>query len=539
MRGRGQANSDSTTYNNTNVTAGGTLSISSGKDTNLIGAVVSGNTTNVNVGGNLTIQSLQDVATSSASQSTTGVSVSIPIYGTGGSASISQTRQNSNSNYQSVNQQSGISAGDGGFNITVGGNTNLVGATISSTVNASAAGNNSLTTATLTTSDIQNQATASASSSGTSIGTSMMSGSYGLAKGVVGNLMNRGSASSNDSSTTTSAISGATVTVGNTTTNTANGGVLKSTNGITVSSNTTSTNRVLAKPDVAGLQTAAQQQQADSMLLFNTVTAFTDEAFKKSFLTQAKMYKKVTTTGEDGKPVVSWSEMSDAEKAAIPKGSKVASNGIFTGEADSPQAAQNLAAQNNNSDFLVHFPQANNAISELLISGYQKFLEGGTLGLTSATQQNVNLWQQTGGDITLDGHSRGGMTVGNALQYLNSTGATGSNTQVNLFGSAQNAQDTANTLNSLTNGTGQVNQATNNYDFVGRVLGGNPGTGGNIPTGSNPVLEFIKMMGGESTVHNCYGTPIRQGCDSYKEPPINLIPVKPITLPIDRKESAQ
>lgn len=47
---------------------------------------------NVNVGGNLNVESLQDTATSQVSQKTTGIALSIPIVGTGGSASFSQSR---------------------------------------------------------------------------------------------------------------------------------------------------------------------------------------------------------------------------------------------------------------------------------------------------------------------------------------------------------------------------------------------------------------------------------------------------------------
>lgn len=36
--------------------------------------------------------------------------------------SFSQSKQNTNSNYASVNEQSGIKAGEGGFTINVGGN---------------------------------------------------------------------------------------------------------------------------------------------------------------------------------------------------------------------------------------------------------------------------------------------------------------------------------------------------------------------------------------------------------------------------------
>jgi filamentous hemagglutinin len=204
---------------------------------------------------------------------------------------------------------------------------------------------------------------------------------------------------------------------------------------------------------------------------------------------------------------IQWQEMTPEEKAKIEPGSRIANNGIFNGGPNDPKAAQDLAEQNSSggAQYLVHFPQANNLVSELLVAGYQKFLEGGTLGLTNATQQNVDLWNQTGGSVTLDGHSRGGMTVGNALNAVNEQGGKGGATNVNLFGSAYNAQDAANTVNQITNGQGQVTSQVHKDDFVGTALGGNAATGGATPTGSSTLQEWIKMLGGNSTVHNNYG----------------------------------
>jgi filamentous hemagglutinin len=65
-----------------------------------------------------------------------------------------------------VKEQSGIRTGDGGFQVNVKGNTDLKGATLASTDKAVQDGANSLTTATLTTSEIHNHADYSASSIG-------------------------------------------------------------------------------------------------------------------------------------------------------------------------------------------------------------------------------------------------------------------------------------------------------------------------------------------------------------------------------------
>ncbi|MDR5856736.1 hypothetical protein P9239_05765 [Caballeronia sp. LZ062] len=91
-----------------------------------------------------------------------GVGVSIPVSGVGKpSVSASVSQQQMNSDYASVSEQSGIKAGSGGFDIDVKGNTDLKGGVIASEADAS---KNSLNTATLTYSDIENHANYDASS---------------------------------------------------------------------------------------------------------------------------------------------------------------------------------------------------------------------------------------------------------------------------------------------------------------------------------------------------------------------------------------
>jgi filamentous hemagglutinin len=118
--------------------------------------------------------------------------------------------------YAQVNEQAGIMAGSGGFNVNVQGNTALTGAVISSTADAS---QNSLSTGTLTFSDVENHSHYSANSIGGSmglagngtqekaVGPSSVPGSGGIVPMV-------GQTDSGDqSSTTRSAISTGTITV--------------------------------------------------------------------------------------------------------------------------------------------------------------------------------------------------------------------------------------------------------------------------------------------------------------------------------------
>ncbi|MBW8832775.1 MAG: hypothetical protein JF606_25935, partial [Burkholderiales bacterium] len=73
------------------------------------------------------------------------------------SASASVSKSKVNGDYASVGEQSGIKAGDGGFQLEVKGSTDLKGGVITSTQAAIDAGKNSLSTKSLTASDIQNK----------------------------------------------------------------------------------------------------------------------------------------------------------------------------------------------------------------------------------------------------------------------------------------------------------------------------------------------------------------------------------------------
>jgi filamentous hemagglutinin len=150
-------------WTNTHVNAGNKLTLESGGDTNIKGAVASGKQVAADVGGNLNMESLQDTSTFHSKDQSIAGSVTV---GYGFSGSVSASQQKIDSDYASVKEQSGIRAGDGGFQVNVKGNTDLKGATLASTDKAVQDGANSLTTATLTTSEIHNHADYSASSIG-------------------------------------------------------------------------------------------------------------------------------------------------------------------------------------------------------------------------------------------------------------------------------------------------------------------------------------------------------------------------------------
>ncbi|QCX51751.1 hemagglutinin repeat-containing protein [Ralstonia pseudosolanacearum] len=164
-KAHGDSNSDAVIHNNTHVTGSDSVTIVSGGDTNLLGAQVNGGKVSADVGGNLNLASQQDTTKASSHQQSMGGGFSISQGG--GSASASFTTQNAHSDYKGVQEQTGIYAGKGGFDINVKGNTDLKGAVIASVATPD---KNTLTTGTLSFSDIQNHAEYSASSFGLSGG---------------------------------------------------------------------------------------------------------------------------------------------------------------------------------------------------------------------------------------------------------------------------------------------------------------------------------------------------------------------------------
>ncbi|WP_198386381.1 hemagglutinin repeat-containing protein, partial [Burkholderia ubonensis] len=158
----GQGNGASVTQTNTTVTAGNTLTMKSGGDTTLTSARVSGDKVKADVGGNLTMTSVQDTSNYASNQHSAGASGTF-TFGYGGGAEVSIGHTGIDANYASVNQQTGIVAGKGGFDVNVANHTQLNGAQIAS---AAPAENNALTTGSFGFSNVQNSMSYSASSEG-------------------------------------------------------------------------------------------------------------------------------------------------------------------------------------------------------------------------------------------------------------------------------------------------------------------------------------------------------------------------------------
>ncbi len=212
----GDGNSDLVTQNNSHVSAANSVTIISGGDTNLIGSTVKGNQVNADVGGNLNIASVQDTLSSAAHQSSSGGGFSISQGGASGN--FSRSKGNASGSYAGVNEQAGIHAGDGGFNVNVAGNTDLKGGLIASHADAS---RNSLTTGSLSFSDVQNQSHYDASSNGFSAGATTGDGGMNYSTHGSASGKNTGGAapmlgqndSGSDRATTKSGVSAGTITI--------------------------------------------------------------------------------------------------------------------------------------------------------------------------------------------------------------------------------------------------------------------------------------------------------------------------------------
>ena len=141
--------------NETTVDAGNRVIINTGRDATIAGAQVSGETVVADIGRDLTIASTQDSDHYNSKQNSVSGGAGYTFGAGGFSGSINVSRDKMTSDYDSVQEQSGLFAGNGGFDVTVGNHTQLDGGVIASTATAD---KNRLDTGTLGFSDIHNQA---------------------------------------------------------------------------------------------------------------------------------------------------------------------------------------------------------------------------------------------------------------------------------------------------------------------------------------------------------------------------------------------
>ena len=151
--GKGKEQGGSTTHRHTHVgSTTGKTTIRSGGDTTLKGVQLIGKGIQADTR-NLHIESVQDTETYQSKQQNASAQVTV---GYGFSASGDYSQSKIRADHASVTEQSGIYAGEDGYQIKVRDNTDLKGGIITSSQSAEDKGKNLFQTATLTASDIQN-----------------------------------------------------------------------------------------------------------------------------------------------------------------------------------------------------------------------------------------------------------------------------------------------------------------------------------------------------------------------------------------------
>ena len=153
--GREAGMGEEISHTESTIKADHTLSLESGRDTDLKGSRIEGEQVQADVGGSLSMESEQDRKTYRESGKNTGISLGYDIPSGKVSGFASTGKSHTDSHYESVINQAGIYAGDKGFDIIVRDNTHLKGAVIDS---KGSADKNTLRTGTLSWEDVENKA---------------------------------------------------------------------------------------------------------------------------------------------------------------------------------------------------------------------------------------------------------------------------------------------------------------------------------------------------------------------------------------------
>ncbi|EJK0993861.1 VENN motif pre-toxin domain-containing protein, partial [Escherichia coli] len=196
-------------WTETTTDSGKTVTINSGRDTVLNGAQVNGNRIIADVGHDLLISSQQDTSKYDSKQTSVAAGGSFTFGSMTGSGYIAASRDKMKSRFDSVAEQTGMFAGDGGFDITVGRHTQLDGAVIASTATPD---KNHLDTGTLGFSDLHNEADYKVSHSGISLSGG---GSFGdkFQGNMPGGMISAGGHSGHAEGTTQAAVAEGTITI--------------------------------------------------------------------------------------------------------------------------------------------------------------------------------------------------------------------------------------------------------------------------------------------------------------------------------------
>ena len=399
---------------------------------------------------------------------------------------------------------------------------------------------------------------------------------YAAAKIGLANLASNRSQSENNQSTTNAVISDGNFNIAST---------QGKQNIETIKKSTEQEVNKLEKVDHAKMQKEVEQDVATIQAFAKNVGGVTDEAYRTMFIAEHRMFThKVDEKGDlikdpeilkkideeadakgvnrkeyydqqvsKGRNIYQLHELSDQERNQLqkvtytdPKTGKteskyvVAFNGIFNDHnAAAKFAVQNYIAgrddKTGNIDqkvykdvYFVHHPEAKNGLSELLVAGYEKMFEtsfGNLLGMDNSSLQAMNIMKQYGkDDLYLGSHSRGTLTLSNALKALNTEDNRDkkllSGTTIKMVGPAADVTRADSYLSQLQTGKertasdGSIRIENHASDPVGSMpilLGGNPATTSENNLNKSWLQRTADMFSDERlSVHNCHGLGQRQ-----------------------------
>ena len=393
---------------------------------------------------------------------------------------------------------------------------------------------------------------------------------YAAAKIGLANLASNSSQSENNQSTTNAVISDGNFNIAS---------MQGKQNIETIKKSTEQDANKLEKADHAKMQKEVEQDVATIQSFTKNVGGATDEAYRTMFIAEHRMFThKVDEKGEPikdpeilkkideeadakgvnrkeyydqqvskGRNIYLLHELSDQERNQLqkvtytdPKTGKteskyvVAFNGIFNDRNSAAKfAVQNYIAGRDDKTgninqkiykdvYFVHHPKAKNGLSELLVAGYEKMFEtsfGNLLGMDNSSLQAMNMMKQYGkDDLYLGSHSRGTLTLSNALKALNTEDNRAkkllSGTTIKMVGPAADVTRADGYLSQLQTGKerttsdGSIRIENHASDPVGSMpilLGGNSATASENNLNKGWIARISDIFGDNSSVHNCYG----------------------------------
>ena len=398
---------------------------------------------------------------------------------------------------------------------------------------------------------------------------------YAAAKIGLANLASNSSQSENNQSTTNAVISDGNFNIAS---------MQGKQNIETIKKSTEQDANKLEKVDHAKMQKEVEQDVATIQAFAKNVGGATDEAYRTMFIAEHRMFThKVDEKGDPiedpeilkkideeadaqgisrdvylqqqldkGRNIYVLHELSDQERNQLqkvtytdPKTGKteskyvVAFNGIFNDRNSAAKfAVQNYIAGRDDKTgninqkiykdvYFVHHPKAKNGLSELLVAGYEKMFEtsfGNLLGMDNSSLQAMNIMKQYGkDDLYLGSHSRGTLTLSNALKALNTEDNRDkkllSGTTIKMVGPAADVTRADSYLSQLQTGKertasdGSIRIENHASDPVGSMpilLGGNPATTSENNLNKGWIARISDIFGDNSSVHNCHGLGQRQ-----------------------------